>query len=130
MTIILIAVVLFVASWDVLWWLGGITPVSPRRLREHMDSSSEKPILVDVRTAREYELFHIEASKSYPRLLIHPGDLPEKEVERPIVVICLSGHRSPLAAYRLKQRGFRKVSYLTWGMIAWVVSGGRVVRGN
>jgi rhodanese-related sulfurtransferase len=46
------------------------------------------------------------------------------------VVICLSGHRSPFVAYRLKQRGFKDVSYLAWGMISWLISGGPTEKGG
>ncbi|MGO9019671.1 MAG: rhodanese-like domain-containing protein [Syntrophobacteraceae bacterium] len=45
-----------------------------------------------------------------------------------MVIVCLSGHRSPLVASRLNKQGFKNVYYLSWGMLAWIVSGRRVQR--
>ena len=40
-------------------------------------------------------------------------------VDEPVIVICMTGHRSPMVAYQLKKRGYRQVYNLTWGMLAW-----------
>ncbi len=119
----------FVIGWEVYWWGRGVRPIGPSRLRRMLqESEGNKPLLVDVRTATEFKLFHIEGAQSQPDLLLDRNsfDLPDKE--RPLVVICLSGHRSPVAGAKLKKQGFRKVYYLSWGMIAWLLSGGRVKR--
>ena len=127
---ILILLVVFIASWDLLWWLAGIQPLSPRSLRNSLERTDHRPVLLDVRTWPEFVWLHIPEAGSYPRLLLHPEDLPPDDAEKPIVVICLSGHRSPVTAYRLKQRGFRDVSYLAWGMISWLISGGPTIKGG
>lgn len=127
---LLILLVVFVASWDLLWWLAGIRPLSPRSLRNSLERTGQRPVLLDVRTLPEYGWLHIPEAVSYPRLLLHPEDLPPDDAEKPVVVICLSGHRSPFVAYRLKQRGFKDVSYLAWGMISWLISGGPTEKGG
>ncbi len=38
-----------------------------------------------------------------------------------VVVICMTGHRSPLVAYALKKRGYARVDNLAWGMVGWKV---------
>jgi len=40
------------------------------------------------------------------------------------VIICMTGHRSSVVAYRLKKRGFTEVHNLTFGMLGWLLSGG------
>ena len=62
-------------------------------------------------------------------ILNNPDTLKMDDRRRSVVVLCLSGHRSPVAAYRLRRHGFKDVSYLSWGMLAWVLSGGAVARG-
>ena len=38
-----------------------------------------------------------------------------------VVVICMTGHRSPMVAYGLEKAGFARVYNLTWGMVGWEV---------
>jgi rhodanese-related sulfurtransferase len=38
----------------------------------------------------------------------------------------MTGHRSPIAAKRLKKAGYENVSNLVWGMIGYRLSGGPV----
>ncbi len=129
MKALLIALAAFIIGWEAFWWMAGIQPIGPMRLKRMLqEPAGSKPLLVDVRTAAEFGLFHIEGAESRPGLLFNPGSLDSLDRERPLVVICLSGHRSPIAGSRLKNRGFKNVSYLSWGMLAWVVSGGGVKR--
>jgi rhodanese-related sulfurtransferase len=125
---ILLLVILLM--WDLLWWAGGIKPTSPRHLRKILDNGESEPLLLDVRTSIEYSLFHIEQARNLPGLLRNPDDFQADGRERRIVLVCMSGHRAPLAAYLLKKRGFKNVSYLTWGMIGWVATGGKTVKGK
>ncbi len=85
--------------------------------------------LIDARTPQEYASFHIAGAKNFPMLLMNPKALKGADPEQPVVVICMSGHRSPIAAYRLKNSGFKDVHNLTWGMLGWVLSGGSTVKG-
>jgi rhodanese-related sulfurtransferase len=48
--------------------------------------------------------------------------------ERPIVVICLTAHRSPIAADALLKAGFKQVFNLTGGMMEWKRLGFRIAK--
>jgi rhodanese-related sulfurtransferase len=122
----LLAIVLlvFVVGWEVAWWLLGVKPMAPWRLKNILKSERESYTVIDVRTPFEYRLFHIEGVPNYPNLLTDFSDLPPSESAKPIVIVCMSGHRSPVMGYRLKQHGLRDVSYLTWGLIGWLLVGG------
>ena len=65
--------------------------------------------LVDVRTAREFAAGHLPGAVNIP---LHELDRRTRELgskERPIVVYCLSGHRSQRARAVLAADGFSAV---------------------
>ena len=87
-------------------------------------------ILIDVREPAEFETGHIPGSINIPRGVLefqvdaHPavanvsGDaLSHKEC--PIVVVCRTGGRAALSAVNLQRLGFRNVSSIAGGVIAW-----------
>jgi len=128
MTVVLVIVVLFLLFWDVLWWGLGVKPMFPGELKRLLRSSGGvRPVLVDVRTQFEYDLFHIHGAVNEPAILHTPRHLQNIDRDAPIVVICMSGHRSPIAAYFLRRQGYKNVSHLVWGMLSWVVSRGSTV---
>ncbi len=81
-------------------------------------SSTEPPVLIDVRGARERQQKYIEGSISLPlnHLGQRAGELPE---ERPLLVYCAGGYRSSIAASLLQQRGFVTVREIAGGLAAW-----------
>ncbi len=129
MKVLLLALTAFVVGWEAFWWIAGVRPIGPLRLKKMLqEPAGSKPLLIDVRTAAEFRLFHVQGAENRPGLFRDPGLLDSLDKERPLVVVCLSGHRSPIVGFRLKKRGFKNVYYLSWGMIAWIVFGGRVER--
>lgn len=91
-------------------------------------ASGEKPILLDVREAWEFELMHIPESINVPRGVLeqtcewdYDETVPELAAGRKqdIVVICRSGKRSVLAADTLLQMGFTNVVSLKTGVRGW-----------
>ena len=131
MYLVLTLIVAFILIWDLAWWLAGVKPIFPGLLKKELSREEEdSPLLVDVRTGFEYKSFRIKGSKHYPDLLFNPEQLSADDLDKPLVIICMSGHRSAVAAYRLKKRGFRNASYLVWGMLAWIASGGPIASGN
>lgn len=89
------------------------------------------PLLIDVRSQLEYATGHAPnaSNLSLPRILIGIipwfrnwvlpqwfRDLPK---EQPIAVICLTAHRSPIAAEFLQKQGFAQVFNITGGMMEW-----------
>jgi adenylyltransferase/sulfurtransferase len=75
-------------------------------------------VLIDVREPHEYQICRIPGSQ-----LIPLRDLPKRVSELnsadEIVVHCKSGGRSAKAVEFLTKAGFRKVSNLTGGILAW-----------
>ena len=121
---ILALVIFLVLSWELCWWGLGVKPLMPWRLKGSLQKGPEKFTLVDVRTHIEYELFHIPGSKNQPNLLLDPELFKAQDPRKPLVIICMTGHRSSVVAYGLKKRGFTKVHNLTFGMLGWLLSGG------
>lgn len=119
----LIVIVLLLAGWDFGWYLAGVKPLFPWQLKKLLENKRDAISLIDVRTRWEFNWFHINGAANRPDLLYDLEALPAKSKDAPAIVICMTGHRSPLVAYRLKKRGFKRVYNLTWGMLAWKLSG-------
>jgi glyoxylase-like metal-dependent hydrolase (beta-lactamase superfamily II)/rhodanese-related sulfurtransferase len=95
--------------------------LSPAVAAERL-SSGEPPLVVDVRTAREYETRHIDGSVNVP--LNHLGHRAgELSRARPLLIHCAGGYRSSIAASLLQQQGFTRVSELAGGLAAWESAG-------
>jgi NADPH-dependent 2,4-dienoyl-CoA reductase/sulfur reductase-like enzyme/rhodanese-related sulfurtransferase len=71
--------------------------------------------LIDVRSPREYEDWHIESAVNLPVTELR-NRLEELDLSEPIYVYCKSGFRGYLASRILKQRGFSKVQNLSGGL--------------
>jgi rhodanese-related sulfurtransferase len=78
--------------------------------------------LVDVRSSGEYKTGHPKGAVSIP-----PGLISKDETgldrDDDLLVICLSGHRSPRQARKLAEMGFTKVSNVQGGLHAWKKAG-------
>lgn len=83
-------------------------------------SGGEAIALVDVRETWEWQVGNLDA---HGALLIPLAELPDRLSEipgdRPVVLVCRSGHRSLTAARRLLEAGFARVYNLDGGMAAW-----------
>ncbi len=75
-------------------------------------------VLVDVRDAPEYQSFHVPGSINIPIDDLHKRhkDLPRG---REIVLVCHSGHQSPIAARLLNSLGHKDLKRLDGGVMAW-----------
>jgi rhodanese-related sulfurtransferase len=79
--------------------------------------------LIDVRSAREYaHSGHPKGARSVPPDLIKHDDMGLARHDE-LLVICLSGHRSPRQAKRLAGMGFTKVTNVHGGLMAWKKAG-------
>ena len=81
-------------------------------------SSSEPPLLIDVRSPRERETKLIAGSVSVPlnHLAEKAAELPK---DRALLLYCAGGYRSSIAASLLQSRGFADVSEIAGGIAAW-----------
>lgn len=105
----------------------GITPetqvaqtgeeITPKEVAEWLDRSN-KPFLLDVREANEWEIGHLPGAT---RISVNelPERLNELDTSVDMVVYCRSGVRSAKAINILKQAGFRKLKNMTGGILRW-----------
>jgi rhodanese-related sulfurtransferase len=79
--------------------------------------------LVDVRSSREFaHSGHPKGAVSVPPQLIKKDQTGLGRGDD-ILVICLSGHRSPRQAKRLAEMGFTRVTNVHGGLMAWKRAG-------
>lgn len=96
--------------------------------QEALASLTGDGVLIDVRSAGEFRGGHARGARSIPlpELGRRTSALPR---ERPILLICASGHRSRAAARLLDKAGFAEVSSVRGGTAAWARAGLPVERG-
>jgi rhodanese-related sulfurtransferase len=82
------------------------------------------PVIVDVRTRREYEAGHVPGAIHVPfyTLLVRQDDIPGPR-EQPVVVYCEHGPRAGVARLALRLTGFTDVRYLDGHMSGWKARG-------
>ena len=93
-----------------------IPEIQPEELKRRLDAK-ENIFILDVREPHEYQICNLGG------YLIPLGDLPKRVNEldssREIVAHCRSGVRSAKAVDFLRQSGFKKVTNLAGGVLAW-----------
>ncbi len=81
-------------------------------------ASKAPPLVLDVRTAREWNDSRIDGAINLP--LSQLGDrFDEVSSDRPLVVYCAGGYRSAVAVSLLARQGFQRVANLVGGLGAW-----------
>jgi rhodanese-related sulfurtransferase len=78
--------------------------------------------LIDVRSEREFARGHPKGARNLPPARIKSGDTG-LALDDEIVVICLSGHRSPRQARKLAAMGYVNVAHVSGGLLAWKRAG-------
>ncbi|MCP1415153.1 rhodanese-like domain-containing protein [Paenarthrobacter sp. A20] len=107
-----------------------ITTLAPETLHnwiaEHRDL-----MVIDVRSAAEFESMHIRGSYNVPLPLLseHTDELAARLGSR-VVLVCQSGARAEQARQRLGASGIEGAHVLTGGVPGFVAAGGDVVRGK
>jgi adenylyltransferase/sulfurtransferase len=94
-----------------------VDEISVERLKALVDAG-ETPKVLDVREAHELEISSLPFAFHIPMGEV-PARLGELDPEAPLVVMCRSGGRSMQVARFLEARGFRSVSNLAGGILAW-----------
>ncbi len=106
-------------DYEAFCGVGGfdVPEVTPRELAVRL-KSGEPLLLLDVREPNELDLARIPGAVHIPlsELLDRVNEL---DPDREIVVVCLAGNRSAVAADLLRESGFHKVSHLAGGLRAW-----------
>ena len=94
-----------------------VDEISVERLKALVDAG-EAPRVLDVREAHELEISRLPFALHIPMGEV-PARMGELDPEAPLVVMCRSGGRSMQVARFLEARGFRSVSNLAGGILAW-----------
>ena len=77
-------------------------------------------LILDVRTKEEYDNSHIPGAKLVPvNLLTMKLSELGKYKDKPVLVYCASGGRSPRAVNTLANNSFKNIYHLTSGLSAW-----------
>lgn len=105
----------------------GVTFIQVDALERRIDANP-RLVVLDVRTAREFDAAHLKGAAWVERGIaefVLLRKLPDPDVE--IVVYCKAGHRSGLVVKALRAVGYRHVVALAGGFDAWANQGNRVV---
>ena len=106
------------------------------------DRGAAAPLIVDVRSAAEYESQHIRGSHHVPLPIVaeHTEQLIGRLAGRrpsggpdgstPVVLVCQSGARAEQARQHLAAAGFDDARVLDGGLPAYTAAGGDIVRGR
>ncbi|RSL15271.1 rhodanese-related sulfurtransferase [Edaphobacter aggregans] len=91
--------------------------VSPPMLAEEL-SSQDPPVVIDIRTPREWNVGHLNGSINVPLAHLQQR-MDEVPHDRRIAVHCAGGYRSSIAASILHQHGITNLIELAGGITAW-----------
>ncbi|MFJ6417390.1 rhodanese-like domain-containing protein [Paeniglutamicibacter sp. NPDC091659] len=103
---------------------------SPEELKDWIASGPDVVVL-DVRSAAEFESLHILGSYNVPLPLLaeHTEELASK-LDTKVVLVCQSGVRATEAKTNLASVGFGNAHVLAGGVPAYKQAGGRTVEGS
>lgn len=82
--------------------------------------------IVDCRETHEWKAGHIKGSKLIPLSSIGKR-MGELDKDRPVIVLCRSGHRSSMATRQLTKAGFVDAKSMKGGVNAWSRAGYKLV---
>ncbi len=95
-------------SLCLLWVMPAWANVSSEEVSQAVEALEQHAVLIDVRTAEEFQIAHIEGAINIPYESIVDGVHAHKLMPNtPIVVYCRSGRRSGIAQQSLLQAGYR-----------------------
>lgn len=91
---------------------------------EKLLESSEPPVILDVRTAMEFNSGHIAGAVHAPvTRVFQEATSANPDKQKTLVLVCEHGPRAQLALAFLKLRGFRKLELLSGHMHKWREAG-------
>ena len=92
--------------------------MEPAEVRELIDGGAQ---VVDVRTAKEHGVSHIEGATHIPLERLD-SDAEQLDRDRPVVLYCRGGNRSGVAVEAFRNSGWDAHS-IDGGLVAWVEAG-------
>ena len=76
-------------------------------------------ILIDVRTAEDYQKGRIQGAVNAPESTVMNALLDTIDCDRPVLIYCYYGKRSRMAAEKMLEKYDVKIYCLAGGLIAW-----------
>ena len=114
---------------SIFWWLpfGKVPEIDSNELQKRLQTA-QSPVIVDVRTQKEFEQGHIAGAINVP-LTTLKSKIASLNLEnnQPVIAICRSAHRSIPAVRLFKRTGMEDACQLQGGMIAWEKAGMSIV---
>lgn len=103
---------------------------NPEELKDWIASGAQIVVL-DVRSAAEFETLHIKGSYNVPLPLLaeHTEELAKK-LDTKVVLVCQSGVRATEAKTKLASAGFSEAHVLDGGVPAYHQAGGETIEGS
>ena len=98
-----------------------VPSITPRDLHERQQNGSA-PLVLDVRTATEYEAGHVPGAVNVPHTEL-AGRISELRLDDGVVVYCRVGPRARLGEKTLREVGVEGILHLDGGFGAWRESG-------
>lgn len=116
-----------IAIAELAAWLNQASLSQESLDQESLGQDGDRPIVLDARTAAEYQVSHLATAQLVP----HPVEELQRRSDwkqRPIVLYCSVGYRSARLAAQLQEIGFDRVWNLEGSIFAWANQGYPVYR--
>ncbi|WP_299080173.1 rhodanese-like domain-containing protein [uncultured Paraglaciecola sp.] len=105
---------------------GNINNISQQEL---LETDGKDLIIVDVRTAEEFQQGHVPNAINVPLSdIMQDTAILKSSKGKPIVLYCRSGKRAGKAANLLQKDGYQNIRHLEGDMLAWIEAGLTVER--
>ncbi|MEO8104742.1 MAG: rhodanese-like domain-containing protein [Candidatus Saccharibacteria bacterium] len=95
-------------------------------LEQLAEDLSEGGVLVDVRSASEFQSGHAKGAENVTLQAIQSGTMPSNNKQKPVYLYCHSGARAASASSLLKRAGYEHVINIG-SLTRWRKMGGKVV---
>jgi rhodanese-related sulfurtransferase len=116
-----------IVDWKIAHDFPEVTRITPAELAAWLqDPKRPPPVLLDVRTAAEYKVSHLDKAER-----VEPGSLAsiiQIPKDQPIVTYCSIGYRSGAFAETLKRAGFTHILNMEGSIFKWANEGRPVYR--
>ena len=106
-----------------------VRQISTEALRSAL-SRGDSPMLIDARTAAEYQVSHLRGAQRAETAAQAMKTLAQESKDRAIVVYCSVGYRSSALARELMRSGYTQVANLEGSIFEWANKGFPVYRGT
>jgi rhodanese-related sulfurtransferase len=116
-----------IVDWKIAHDFPKVKRVTPAELAAWLrDPKRPPPVLLDVRTAAEYKVSHLEKAERVPPG--SPASVIQIPRDQPIVTYCSIGYRSGAFAETLERAGFTHVLNMEGSIFKWANEGRPVYR--